>query len=428
MRSVAWGTLVLSAAGFAGCVVREKDHRTTVRFAVWATAAQQRVEEEIIREFERSQPDVRVELLAFEFSSFDAKVQAMMVGGEAPDVMLVKNSTYDDWAARSVLADLTPLVQAMDRADELMPAARTIFERNGRYFAFPVNVHGLVTYVNLDALAAAGVTLPADGLSWDEIWKIAPRLSRRAGNPRAPTDYALLEPPPYPVLEEFGGALFDDSHRPTKVVIDSAPGRAWVEWCQRLASSGWCAPRATASDQGTYQLFRDGRVALFFSGRWQVPDFAGHTGFNWDVRPFPSGPHGRTTMHGGTGIAVAAASRAPDAARQFAQFYAGRRGAEIAMRAGRTVPVQRGLAHSAEFLGLHPPASPQYFVDTMEAGAASYWLYAPGAPEVSKIVTSRMDEALSDPSLSASVVTKRMHDDLVRWLARQQRAGLIPSP
>jgi multiple sugar transport system substrate-binding protein len=343
--------------------------------------------------------------------------------------MLVKNYTYDDLATRGVLADVTGLAQELDREDPFMPMARTIFERSGRYFALPVNVHGLVTYVNLDALAAVGVTtVPDEGFSWDEIWQLAPKLARRAGNPAAPADYALFEPPAYPVLTELGGALFDNPYRPTRVTIDSPAGRAWVEWCQRLEASGWCAPRSTALDQGTYQLFRDGRVVFFFSGRWQVPDFAGQTAFRWDIRPFPAGPHGRVTMHGGTGISVSADTHQPEAAKKFARFYAGRPGAEISMRAGRTVPVQRGLAHSAAFLGLHPPASSRHFVDTMEAGASGFWLYAPGAPEISRIVTRRMDEALSDLTLPPAIVTKRLQEDLERWLVHQQRNKRMAMP
>jgi len=419
---------VLAITLLAGCPVREPDDRATIRFAVWGTAAQQRVEEEIIREFERTQPGVRVKLLTLEFTTYDEKIQAMMVGRETPDVMLVKNYTYDDWAARGVLADVTDLAGEIDREDELMPMARTIFGRGGRYFALPVNVHGLVTFVNLDALAAAGVSVPAGGFSWDDIWRAAPKLARRAGNPAAPADYALFEPPAYPVLAELGGALFDDPYHPTKVTIDSPAGREWVRWCQQLSASGWCAPRDLALDQGTYQLFRDGRVVFFFSGRWQVPDLAGHTAFRWDILPFPAGPRGRVTMHGGTGIAVAPASRQPAAARQFARFYAGRSGARVAMHAGRTVPVQRGLAYSREFLDLQPPASGRYFVDTMEANAAGYWLYAPGALEVLQIVNRRLDEALADPGLAPAVVTQRLHDDLTRWLERQQQRKKIPAP
>jgi len=412
----------------AGCVVRDEDERETIRFAVWATPAQQKVEQAIIDAFEQRNPRVHVELLALEYVSYDEKIQAMVVGQDPPDALLVKNTTYDDWSVRGVLADLTDAATELEAGDAFMPMARKIFARNGRYRALPVNTHGLVTFVNLDALAAAGVKLPEGELTWDLLLQIAPLLSRRAGQAAAPTDYALFEPPAYSILTELGGALFDDPFRPARVTIDSPEGRAWIAWFQRLQAAGFVAPRGVALDAGFYQLFREGRVAFFFSGRWQVPDFAGKTSFRWDVRPFPAGPHGRVTMHGGTGIAVAAASRHADAARRFAAFYAGAEGARVSMHAGRTVPVQRGLAHSAEFLNLRPPDSPHHFVDTMEKDAAGYWLYTPGALEVHKIVMRRMDEALADPGLDPAVVTGRLKGDLALWLSRQQRSGRIPAP
>lgn len=419
---------LLSAVALAGCAVRDDDARTTIRFAVWATPAQQKVEQAIVDAFEKRHPEIHVQLLALEYVSYDEKIQAMMVGGDPPDAMLVKNTTYDDWAVRGVLADVTAQAEKLNAADELMPMAQKIFSRTGRYHALPVNTHGLVTFVNLDALAAAGVTLPEGDLTWDYLLKIAARLSRRAGHPNSPTEYAFFEPPAYSILTELGGALFDDPFHPTHVTIDSPAGREWIAWFQRLQTEGFVAPRGVALDAGFYQLFRDGHVAFFFSGRWQVPDFAGKTRFRWDVRPFPSGPHGRVTMHGGTGVAVASASRHAEAARTFAEFYAGAEGARVSMRAGRTVPVQRGLAHSAEFLDLRPPDSTQHFVDTMEKNAAGYWLYAPGALEVHQIVMRRMDEALADPKLDSAVITKRLAGDLALWLSRQQRSGRIPPP
>ena len=92
------------------------------------------------------------------------------------------------------------------------------------------------------------------------------------------------------------------------------------------------------------------------------------------------------------------------------------------------MPVQRALAHSAEFLALRPPDSPQHFIDTMEKDAAGYWLYAPGALEVHKIVMRRMDEALADPTLDPAIITRRLQGDLTLWLTRQQRNGKIAAP
>ena len=51
-------------------------------------------------------------------------------------------------------------------------------------------------YHNNDALARAGVDLSGPAVSWKRIRELAPKLSRRHGDPHATTDYALLLLPP----------------------------------------------------------------------------------------------------------------------------------------------------------------------------------------------------------------------------------------
>ncbi len=420
-------TAIAGAALLAGCVVRENGDVVRIQFSIWGTPAQQEIERQIVRAFEQTHPAIRVDVLPVAAMRYQQKLQAMMVGGIAPDVLLVNHQEYDDWRVRGQLADLTRLQEELQADLTLMPGARQVFARDGRFFALPVNAHGFVTFVNLDAFAAAGIPVPAEGFTWKQIEEFGPRLSRKAGHPGAQTDYALVLPPyDYPLLAELGGALFDDPYHPTRPVIDSPEGAAWIHWLRRLEDSGWCAPRALVPpDLVTYDLFRDRRVALYFIGRWQVPDLARTTAFRWDVRPFPAGPRGRITTHVGTAIAVSAHTHHPEAAHAFARFYAGRTGAEIAIRGGRYVPVYREIAESPAFLNLRPPASPRVFVDTMEAGAATAWLYAPGVQDAWNLVFARIEEALADRRLSDHEVVRRMSADLERWLARQQRKGVI---
>ena len=40
------------------------------------------------------------------------------------------------------------------------------------------------------------------------------------------------------------------------------------------------------------QLFAQGKIAMFVSGRWSVPAFRQKLTFKWDIRPFPKGPAG----------------------------------------------------------------------------------------------------------------------------------------
>jgi len=420
-------TGMLAGVFLPGCIVRDDESAVRLRVTLWGSTAQQKLEERIVREFEKQNPGIKVDLLVIGFNRYEEKLNSMMVGGIAPDLMLVNLAQYDNWASRGALADVTPVMDEISRELTLLPGAHKAFGRGGRFFALPVNAHGFVTFVNLDAFAAAGIEVPEEGFTWDEIFKLGPRLSRRAGNTAAKTDYAIVPPfYSYPILVEFGGALFDDLYHPRRVTVASPEGEAWIDWLRRIEEANFAASRAVVTDAGTYQLFRDGRAALYFAGRWQVPDFDGTTAFRWDVRPFPAGPHGRVTYSGGTALGVSPKTKHPKEARMFARFYAGRTGSELSMKGGRVVPVYRELAEAPAFLDLKPPASPQHFVATMQANAATTWLYAPGSHEVWDIVNARIEEALADRALPPAEVTRRMAADLDRWLTRQRRLGKLP--
>ena len=404
----------------SGCVPRP-DGITRLQYSLWGSVSQQTVEREIIAGFERENPDVRVEMLPIALNHYPEKIQAMMVGGIAPDVITVEMRTYSEWAARGVLADLTGETALIEAGDTLLPVPRQAFERNGRLYAFPINCHGPVAYCNLDALAAAGVPFPADGWSWAELAALGPRLSRRAGRPDAPTDYAMILPAPSTVLASFGVSLFDDLYHPRRVTVNGPEARAAIGFLRAMRVGKLAVPSDVLLDEGSYQLFRDGRVAVYFSGRWDAPNFAGRTRFRWDVAPIPAAAGGRRiSVHGGTALAVWAGARHPEAARRFVRYYAGARGSEISMRAGRTVPVFQQIAFGPDFLGLRPPVSIRRFAETMEKGAATYPVYAPGAGEVTQIVQARMEQAMSEPDLPAAAVLAGLQDDLERWLARYQ--------
>jgi multiple sugar transport system substrate-binding protein len=409
------GTLgvFLLILGLAGCVPPKND-RTEILFSMWGSLKQLEVERRMIEEFERAHPDIRVRMLPIGHRYPD-KIQAMMVGGAAPDVVMVEMNQYDEWASRGVLLDLTESVLRVADGDELLPVPSRAFERDGRYFGVPVNAHGLATYVNLDAIRAAGFEFERDftRLTWEKLLEFAPRLSKRKGDPRAPTDFAFLMPHPSIIFFGYGGKLFDDPERPDQVAVPSPEAKAAFEMIRRAYRSGYAVPPDVVSDQGTYQLFREGRVALLFDGRWRTPELK-DTKFTWDVVPIPAGPAGAITTHGGTIAGIWSGSPNADAARKFIEFYGSREGARAAASAGRNVPVFRRLAFG-EFLQHRPPHSIRQFPETMEAGRSQILLYGPGLAEVNSIFGRAVDTALHTDRPIDSILAI-LQSDLHDWL------------
>jgi multiple sugar transport system substrate-binding protein len=418
-----WSLLLACALLCCGCVP-QRDGTVLLRFAFWGSNEQQEIERRIVEAFEAENPGVHVELVPIGYARYAEKMQAMMVGRIAPDVLMVDMHQYLEWAARGALVDLTKDVEALTADNLLMPLPAMAFNDDGHFFAMPVNCNGYAMYVNLDALKKAGVQ-PEELRTWADVQRVAPRLSRRAGNPDAPTDYALLMPPPLIALWGYGGSIFDNLAKPTKVTVNSPETRAALEFLRSLNGSGSAVPPDVSNDQGTYQLFRDGKVALYFDGRWRTPDFAGRTDFAWDVVPVPAGPAGQVTLHGGTGLAVSKDSRQQEMARKFVRFYASERGLAIGSAGGRLVPVYRKTAYGEEFLKLRPPENIRVFAETMEADKSRLAAYCAGASQVRDIVGSRAEQALSDPNKPIDEILKGLEEDLNRWLKRQKQKGLL---
>lgn len=419
-----WRTLwILCLVLLAGCV-RPPDGTVVIRYAFWGSIEQQRIERAVAEAFEKDHPGIRVELVPVGGARYAEKIQAMMVGRVAPDVLMVEINQYFEWAARGALVDLTDLVEELTADNPLMPLPELAFAMDGRFYAVPINCSGLAMYCNLDALARAGVS-PDDLRTWNDVLRLAPRLARRAGHPEAPTDYALLMPPALIPFWAFGGRLFDRDKHPTAVTVRTPEARAGLEFLRALHASGAAVPPDVSADQGTYQLFRDGKVAVYFDGRWRTPDLVGRTDFSWDVRPMPAGPAGQVTLHGGSGLAISRDSRQREAARAFVRFYASARGAAITAEGGRYVPVFRAAAYAPAFLDLRPPAGIRVFSETMEDGRSRQSVYGAGSGQAAVIFGARVEQAFGEPDLSSDSILRGLEEDLNRWLARQKRKGLL---
>lgn len=395
-----------------------------IRYAIWGSIEQQAIEEAIVRAFEKENPDVKVDIVSISATRYAEKVQAMMVGHVAPDVLMVEMGQYLEWAARGALLDVTKDVRSMTESEPLMPLPKKAFERNGKFFAFPANCSGLAMFYNIDALRAAGID-PAELKTWDDVCRVAPRLSRITGNASAPTDYAFLMPPPLMIFWEYGADLFDDPVKPTRVTVMTPQARAYVEFLRKVYAAGYAVPPDVSVDQGTYQLFRDGKVALYCDGRYRTPNFVGKTNFAWDVMPVPAGPACRVTQHGGTGLAVSRDSRHSDLARRFIRFYMSKEGMKIAMTGGRYVPVYRDLALGPEFLNLRPPDHIRVFAGTMEENASRIATYCPGSSRVRDMFSGRMEQAVAEPGRPVDEILQGLEQDLKRWLAHEKEHGLL---
>ena len=417
------GLLVLTAAATVGCVPQEGKIRH-LRYTVWGQVRQVAIEQNIAAAFEQAHPDVKVDVITVT-ADYQSKVQSMIVGGVIPDVMMVDELSYADWGSRGALMDLTDLVTELNQEGPFMPAVMEALSVHGRYYAVPVNVHGLVMYCNLDALKRGGVAYPLKpNLTWEEFVALGPSLAAKGGATRSSTDYLCAAPPSSLVLLGSGAHLFDDPHHPSRVTVESAPAVRAIELLRLMDRNHWAPSASSQMDSGAFQLFRDGKAAFLFMWRSISPELMGHTPFAWDVAPVPIDGDGEDRL-GGTFIGVGKSTAEPELAREFARFYASQTAVALAVDGGRVVPVRRAWAYGKNFLSQPGPPSMAVFSDTMEAHRSGYLLYGPGIRDVYDLCHWREQQALAEPEVPAADIVHFLQSDLENWLAGARKKGTL---
>lgn len=386
---------------------------------------------ETIKAFERENPDIKVDLTLINPGSYSERMQTLMVGGVVPDVMSLDINSYYEWADRGLLLDVTDIMEQAQREQKMtfMPIVPDQLLYHGRYYTVPYNMCGVILQMNLDIFRRGGIAIPPpEGITWDWVARVAPKLARSSGNPDAPAQFFCSMPDMTSLLFSFGARIFDDDQNPRKVLVRSPEAEEMCRYVRRLVATKAVISRAettTGSNLNFETLFSRGQNAARIHGMWDHPGMYGiPAGFDWDVAPFPAGPGGRrVTANGAYMLGICPRSKNIEAARKFLRFYLTPRCIEILDRSGAFMPLFREMRN---WPGIVPPADPrhrQYYFDTMERGMCCFPVHGPGVAELRRIIDGRLGQVSGEPDVPIPVILQTLEGEIYRWLDREKEDG-----
>lgn len=318
MRAAARLLATAAAVFLSACGEGDGAEVTTIRF--WAMGREGEVVEQLVPEFERRNPGIRVEVQQVPWTAAHEKLLTAFVGGATPDVSQLGNTWVPEFQALGALEPLDSLASAgggTPRADYFAG----IWDTNvidGRTYGLPWYVDTRVLFYRPDLLAAAGH--PAPPRTWAE-WVAALRdLKARMG----PDRYPILLPTnewPQPVIlgMQTGGTLLRDGGRYGD--FSDPAFRRGFDFYVDLFRQG-LAPRVSASEiSNRYQEFERGNIAMMITGPWEIGEFTTRvTAAPWATAPLP-GPDGPgVSMAGGASLVVFRESPNKAAAWRFVQY------------------------------------------------------------------------------------------------------------
>ncbi len=295
----------------------------TIRF--FAMGREGEVVQELVRDFERENPDLRVEVQQIPWSAAHEKLLTAYVGRSTPDAAQLGNTWVAEFTA---LRALEPLTNWLGSSTSMPDSAffSGIWDTNvieGVPYGVPWYVDTRVIFYRKDLLAKAGYDrMPATWAAWRAAME---SVKRRSG----PGHFAIFLPTnewaqPMILGLQSGSPLLSDQE--TRGAFSEPPFRRAFEFYIDLFKSG-LAPAVGNNDiANLYQEFARGTFAMYITGPWNLGEFRRklppELQGSWFTAPLP-GPDGdksRLSMAGGSSLVVFRASPHKRAAWRLVEY------------------------------------------------------------------------------------------------------------
>lgn len=416
-RRTALGLMAGAAATGLSACDGSGDGRTRLRF--WAMGSEATNVGQILPEFERLNPDIRVEVQALPWTAAHQKLLTAYAGASLPDVSQVGNTWVSEMTAIGAISPMPPA--AADLLTDQFPAVLDTNRINGRAMATPWYVDTRLIFYRTDLLRQAGYeAMPGDWASWKQAMHAVKRVV-------GPDKYAVLLP-----LNEFEQLLTFGLQGDAPLLKDqdtrgnfSTPSFiAALEFYKSLFDEGLAPVASAAQISNVWTEFERGWFSFYFSGPWTIGDFKDRLspGVQWMTAgvPGPTGPG--ASAPGGSSLVVYSSSPHQEAAWKLVRYLSEPRVQAIFNGITGNLPA-RESAWSA------PTVTNDPYIAAFK-GQLSRAKAVPKAPEWERIVTEmqivaeRMVRGEFAPAAAAAEIDKRV-DRLLekrRWMIEQGRA------
>jgi multiple sugar transport system substrate-binding protein len=294
---------------------------TLLRF--WAMGREGEVVAELLPEFERGHPGIRVKVQQLPWTAAHEKLLTAFAGDATPDLCQLGNTWIPELVALNALLPLDRHAadSSIVRADDYFAGIWDTNRVDGRLYGVPWYVDTRLVFYRRDLLRQAGFSAPPR--SWPE-WE---RMLAAVRTPAHSDRYPILLP-----LNEFEPLLALALQQDEPLLREGgrwgnfeAPGfRRALTFYLEMFRRGWAPAVANAAISNVWNEFGRGRFVFYVSGPWNIGELQRRLPSElhdvWTTAPLP-GPDGPgASIAGGSSLVVFRTSRHPAAAWRLIEF------------------------------------------------------------------------------------------------------------
>lgn len=223
----------------------------------------------IIKDFNASQKDWKVELEKFPQEAYNTSVTAAAVAGKLPDILDVDGPVMPNWAWSKYLQ---PLELPAGAIDKFLPG--TVGKWNGKVYSVGLWDAACALFARKSVLEAHNIRIPTLDKPWTKAEFDAALVTlQKGGKFQYAIDMGLAWKGEWysyafgPFLQSYGGALIDTSVPKANGVLNGKAGIEFGQWWQSLYTRK-LTPGTSQDGADRETGFIDGKYALQWNGNW----------------------------------------------------------------------------------------------------------------------------------------------------------------
>ncbi|MBS7701211.1 MULTISPECIES: ABC transporter substrate-binding protein [unclassified Chelatococcus] len=224
------GAAAASSLPLASSFSQEK---VRVRFAGYVESQEQLTQTlAALKLYTQKNPNVEIIPEFTSFGAFTDKIATETAGGNSPDMFSVNVDLLAEYARRGVTTPLDSYIPNPINLSDYLQSAVNAAKFDGKQYAIPNDAIGPAIITNASAFEKAGVKIPADMWTWEELAETASALNKALG-PRfwGVEDAGGNYIPCDIFLRSRGKSMFTQDHR---LGFELEDMEAWYAYWQKL--------------------------------------------------------------------------------------------------------------------------------------------------------------------------------------------------
>jgi multiple sugar transport system substrate-binding protein len=220
--------------------------------------------ERIVADFEKENPDIKVNLEVGSWSSWQQKLQTDFFSGGNADIIYSTRGWVPTYVAGDKLEPLDGYL-SKEFLDQFPKSLIDAAKVNGKLYALPSVTSARNLYVNLDLLKKAGAKVPK---TWDELKETARLVSEKtdAAGFGIQGKEVEMEKYFYYVLWNFGGSVLDKVVGGSKSTLDSPEAIKAAQFYTDMIKKGYTQKNVVSYNREDLQeLFKQGKLAMMIT-------------------------------------------------------------------------------------------------------------------------------------------------------------------